>query len=265
MMSRSNPTQLNQEKVRPPVLYKYRDTNRDRLEQIIVANKLWANNPSKFNDPFDCFPFIDTTGSYEEAIDYINARILRTGTTVSRHDRRSLAREIQKKGLEGVDEAASTPDIWRETLNSFGVISLSKDDNNILLWSHYAENHTGVCIGFATDSEPFNLTYEVDYQLERPIFRPLAADRTNLMERILLRKASIWHYEEEWRHVRVVSSQRLTDFPPNALISITLGAACSPELEQLVRKFLSESRSNPQLYKARMDRRDFKLHIDRLL
>ncbi len=36
------------------------------------------------------------------------------------------------------------------------------------MWSHYANNHTGICIGFDTEVSPFNSTKKVTYNGERP-------------------------------------------------------------------------------------------------
>lgn len=47
-------------------------------------------------------------------------------------------------------------------LKSFGVVSFSKRNDSILMWSHYADSHKGFCIGFHTKIE-FRDAKEVYY------------------------------------------------------------------------------------------------------
>lgn len=44
--------------------------------------------------------------------------------------------------------------IKTNAVNAHGILSLSKTNENVLLWSHYAENHTGVAIKLNIAKDP---------------------------------------------------------------------------------------------------------------
>ena len=74
------------------------------------------------------------------------------------------------------------------------------------MWSHYAEKHEGLCLGFVI---PDNRTLHVNYVDERlspePLFRGKEQERVNAMEETLCTKFSHWKYEEEVRFFPILS------------------------------------------------------------
>ena len=50
----------------------------------------------------------------------------------------------------------------RDLGKKFGVVCMSKKWNNPLLWSHYADKHYGLCLGF--DLLDFSLIQNIDYR-----------------------------------------------------------------------------------------------------
>src|SRR5712664_3511303 len=52
----------------------------------------------------------------------------------------------------------------REMSRQFGMISFSKGWRNPLLWSHYADKHRGMCLGFDIDDRGLK---QVNYVTER--------------------------------------------------------------------------------------------------
>lgn len=57
---------------------------------------------------------------------------------------------------------------------SIGMLCLTEKEDNLLMWSHYAQNHEGFVIGFDTDHEFFSKTengtglWKVKYSFQRP-------------------------------------------------------------------------------------------------
>jgi Protein of unknown function (DUF2971) len=179
----------------PPRLYKYRalgGDNFERLESIFINNYLWSGSPLEFNDPFDCFPAIDTTGSAQEILAWTRRNVDRNFKGVSRQQRRANARNLANSigkdgGLGGGGSNDGGHEAWKQTLAKMGVVSLTAKPDDLLMWGHYADSHRGVCLEFDSSLLPFNLARRVQYVEERPIFRPFDADRSDLMERTLLR------------------------------------------------------------------------------
>lgn len=81
-----------------------------------------------------------------------------------------------------------------------GLLCFSKKWHNPLLWSHYANKHTGFALGFDL---PDNKAIEVTYLNERPLFQPNTLSpntgHTIFLEKLKKTKFSSWSYEEEVR------------------------------------------------------------------
>lgn len=103
--------------------------------------------------------------------------------------------------------SSHTPEA-RQVLGSFkkaqdsntGLLCFTKDWTKLLLWSHYADKHKGICLGFDLKQSTFQ---EVEYVNKR--LQPELDDEEqftlpeHLQRRLQLLKASDWCYEEELR------------------------------------------------------------------
>ena len=96
--------------------------------------------------------------------------------------------------------------IWRSFVQDFGkrfgVICFCRKWDNPLLWSHYAEKHYGVCLGF--DVTPYELADSIRYRKSMLPFTLDTSHKTgglgeNEMRQILMTKYSDWKYEDEVR------------------------------------------------------------------
>lgn len=83
----------------------------------------------------------------------------------------------------------------KEMEQRYGLICFSKQWDNPLLWSHYADMHRGICLGFEVDERGLR---PVRYVTERPDLR--IPPTIESMEEILFTKFKDWQYEEEWRN-----------------------------------------------------------------
>jgi hypothetical protein len=75
-----------------------------------------------------------------------------------------------------------------------GLLCFSKRWKSPVLWAHYANNHTGLCLGFDLASR---FAKEVAYVKER-IPKPRVLDE-EFMKQILFSKFEHWSYEHEYR------------------------------------------------------------------
>jgi len=81
-----------------------------------------------------------------------------------------------------------------EMNEKFGLICFSEDWVNPLLWSHYADKHRGICLGFEVDKLSLR---KIRYVKERPALRlPLTKETA---DQFLWTKYWDWKYEEERR------------------------------------------------------------------
>lgn len=90
-----------------------------------------------------------------------------------------------RRGIE-----ATKKQISEET----GIICFSKNWQNPVQWSHYAEKHIGICMAFDV---PGDCPMKVNYEKERlPVTLPIDE---GIMRKYLTTKFHHWKYEEEYR------------------------------------------------------------------
>ena len=105
--------------------------------------------------------------------------------------------------------------VWRRFVrgvgNHSGVLCFTRKWDNPVLWSHYADKHRGVCLGFDVPSE---LSAGVRYRdamlpFSLNLNHPSGGLGEDEMQEILFTKYSGWRYEDEMR-----VAVRLTDPEP---------------------------------------------------
>ncbi|MCK9365010.1 MAG: DUF2971 domain-containing protein [Syntrophales bacterium] len=88
-------------------------------------------------------------------------------------------------------------------MKNYGVLALSELNNNILMWSHYADSHRGICIEFErTDTNElgkWDYCIPVQYQQELPSFNLHELGDSKAVTQALSTKGKYWEYEQEWR------------------------------------------------------------------
>ncbi|MDF2415655.1 DUF2971 domain-containing protein [Aeromonas sp. 1HA1] len=116
-------------------------------------------------------------------------------------------------------------------LSHVGVVSLTETPRNILMWSHYANEHKGICIGYKTnfldhhrhkiDSilpafyRPIKVNYDnIRYDPHTDIFQ--SENRSQLVKKAILKtlitKGDDWIYEKEHRSIIPLSHHDYIQF-----------------------------------------------------
>jgi Protein of unknown function (DUF2971) len=252
--------------------YKYLPFSEGSLKAITEGTMKFTC-PLEFNDPFDCFPHYDTS--------HINhAPKLRPELFKAAGDRRGLspAQRLQQKGqfVARLKTRIEDDTFANDLLRQVGVVSLSKNGLNILMWSHYAQQHRGFVLefripvmgtpadlGLATDRL---LPFPVKYKLDRPVIQIGASNTEGLVETALLTKSIDWKYEAE---ERVISEDRQPGIFPyrrdDILCSVIAGMRMSEAnyktLESAVYKLAQGPIPNLKLFKATPKRTEYKLEV----
>ncbi len=143
-----------------------------------------------------------------------------------------------------------------QQLSSAGICSFSKARKNQLMWSHYADEHKGVCIGFkehkirphGSNIYPIDVTYQDKYPFENIIERfnyferfpgvnNLNSITGDILISILGTKYTSWKYERERRLVFAKSIAH--KFEPDAVNSIAFGLRMVERDKNTLRNLLS--------------------------
>lgn len=226
-------------------LYKYRtfDKKGYSLENL-KEGTLHCSKPSAFNDPFDCKIGITLEGLYEA----------KYGEKI-----KSMEAMLEKFGFVVQGEG--------------GLGCLCTDYKNRMMWSHYADSHTGFCIEYDfsehTGANLFDLPLPVIYAKDRPIFPwdVVIDNNEDNMQRAqlqivlsMLMKDNVWEYENEWRIF--VSSQKSSEYKMPKVSCIYLGVAISEENRTKILGIASEL--NIPVKQMKVDRGVYDLHAEKV-
>lgn len=252
---------------------------------------MYFANPSTFNDPLDCNPTLDCDSPREDLRDLLSALIKRRvaaevseslnrarlrGEKATAHAERRAASEASNvlsrltynatnpDYSEGVDQAETwllTNEIEEELHRYYarGVCCFSTSYANPLLWSHYGDQHQGLCIGYGLDRDPRPTPQPVLYGGSRSITTSalvaafVRSDRSSaqaLDQAVLLRKARCWGYEQEWR---LIGAQGLQE-SPMLLKEVTFGLRCPASVMHAVVEALKQRRNKISFFKMYEER-----------
>lgn len=250
----------------PKVLYRYRHLQgeyREWTKRILTDSVLHFARPSAFNDPFDCKVHFRPSVSREELKRKHVDLVRRYMPELNRAQLRAkVASDL--KSFDPEKFLAQMTSGLQDAIDGLGVLSFSATDRNILLWSHYAAGHTGICLKFvATDYTPFfGLAQPVDYIPDCPEIDLLSHTPDQQIQAFLLTKAIDWKYEEEWRIIDHDEGAGNKVFPEELLVGVTFGARMDPEDKEAIAEWVSGRKTPVQLSQASLGSGSFSLEIE---
>ncbi len=249
----------------PHRLYKYRQVDMFTSD-IFCRGVLWFSRPSAFNDPYDCVPVFDTTVDREgfrqhlmsgweetyphwtpaELTEYVNMQV-------------ALSWPLNEARVERYKHD------FKQRLESIGVFSASARNDSVLMWSHYADNHRGICLELDPSAVPPNVQFHrTQYQAKRPVIN-LFRDRREANRLAAGVKSCEWEYEQEWRLV-LEKTKSTPPFPceitlPEGMLKgVILGERIDDADRQRVQEWCSLLPVRPKIYQAGLDVSEFKVN-----
>jgi hypothetical protein len=237
----------------PRYLYKYRDTA--KTKEIVSSNKLWFANSCSFNDPFDSNLSVNPKFTNAELKRYVCNLI------ESPAERSISIKRFKRNPEEFVRLSAST---FNEVKQSLGTLSLSKTHSDILMWSHYADNHSGQVLELdvLSDLEFFSIPLEMNYEIG---YRPLKLFKDSKEEalRNLKTKARSWAYEQEVRIVKPYVG--LCSIKREALTKIYFGCSGDDqEKQELIELCKNKGLDKTRFYQAYRKHGKFELRFNKI-
>lgn len=255
----------------PQYLYRYRSLDGNSKEWVkdsILNSKYYLSSPNEFNDPFDCRPVFEFVGSNSELIKYLEHAAKKHEPTLNRQQRRDAARSF--RGSPDLDprrdeNLKSFKLQYRQTVTSrIGILCLSSAPDDILLWSHYADSHKGVCLKFATTNTVFGTSQPVVYKTSRPSVNPLRHKPDQMLDHVFLTKSEHWKYEKEWRLISYEKGAGIYSVPDEALVEVILGAQCSEDDRTQVVEWIKARNHVTGLSEAIISEENFSLKIRKI-
>jgi hypothetical protein len=244
-------------------LYKYGSFKGEGLaylKEVLLDSKIYLSSPFKFNDPFECRPRLEIGTSQEDR----NTAMQEVLSILSKRppncpsEKTKLDASITLSMLD--DFYHSRGNQYESLLGDFGVYCLSAKRDNLLMWAHYGQAHTGYCLEFdASDGTFFGKAHKVHYQEEYPVIRIIPLD-PNRGKKGLLTKSSDWAYEEEWRLINAKECGHI-NFPPHELIGIILGCKTTDEVAGRIGEMVSRHQYPIRVSRAAINSNCYKLDI----
>jgi len=201
--------------VNSSTFYRYNSIEEnDYWRSVLFDNIVFPSSASSFNDPFDCVIKWDTS--------VLDTPEMRKGLVASMKKSRvlKLNKLDENKILYGENVVNSLNSIMKPYNNSYNalntmqnvfeenaeiirkvikIICFTEINNSDLMWSHYAQNHTGYCI----ECDFSNKDYVDNIKPIKYTDDPLAFDKSSSLRKYIhdsiLRKSTKWAYEKEWR------------------------------------------------------------------
>ncbi|MCK4783807.1 MAG: DUF2971 domain-containing protein, partial [Desulfobacteraceae bacterium] len=158
----------DENKVELDALYKYGKFDK-HTEKLFTHNEIYFSSPDEFNDPFDSKPRIICEGNKQQIENYLCELYGKKYPGRSKEEiLADVKREIITKGKERtvLKEALETSRDRDRIRKMLGVYCCSEKRDNILMWAHYAKQHTGFCLEFDIDNDffrPITCAIKVEY------------------------------------------------------------------------------------------------------
>lgn len=188
----------------------------------------------------------------------------------------------EKKEFEKIVLSHANPSLMSDSvkliIQEFGVLCLSKSKNNSLMWSHYANSHTGVMFELSESHLDIdesicidNVSYqeslpELEYSDLLGINAYLFKDNANILtKKNIFVKSSEWSYEQEVRLFRAITNEnRLLKFPEEAFKSIYLGCKITNSAKNEIINHIKKHLPNTSIFQLEIDKTKYQLNSKKI-
>lgn len=220
----------------PKKLYRYRSFSFDEMQyryNEIVKGELYLQSPKNLNDPFEAcsllhapdpanyirdkkryeseFSGIIPEDRYKEIFSNSNDNWLESlfyyiSETIGNHASvNENAEKLKKLAMYSVE--VSNSEFSEISRGIVKLASFSTKPNNLPMWHHYTNGHSGICLEYNTDAiidiYPKNRLFPVYYVEQLPdvvsMISSKACPKHSLYEYLAMHKLNDWCYENEWR------------------------------------------------------------------
>ncbi len=257
--------QSKQPETLPNVLYKYicwTDKPRDKKKNILKKNILHFSNPIDFNDPFDSMLPVVFDEKYRNSQQFYrdfleNDNFLgKSNYSLQEIEAISMDRFLNPDKVI-YDTAVMTETIRKSTIEKVRISCFTTTKDNMLMWSHYADHHKGICIGFRTNlmqDSDLVMYAKVQYAKQFPKLTQLRRSRT------LFVKSTDWSYEKEYRMLNIDAHSQIR-YHRQAVCEVVIGYKMAETVRDSLVAFLTKSYPNIRIADAVPNPTKFKMDI----
>lgn len=206
--------------------YKFMPLNDYTLENI-SKNQIWFSCPLDFNDPFDFLIPFDYTFSdkkFREKVPHI--------PNYSKDQYEDMVKLYKNNPIK----LKKWSDIGiKRFVSKMRVACFCEEKKEILMWSHYADFHKGICLKFDSNKDRY-FFYEEDWNIHKmeigKVYYPKNFEKINILEndpkvfeKQAFTKYHKWKYEKEHR---IISTVDAIQYNKNCLVEVNFGCKLKP-------------------------------------
>lgn len=230
----------------PKMLYKYRKFDLFSLK-MLTNGTVYFSDPRNFNDPLDCKPEIlvdvdldSLEGLCMRMTDQSSKILHECKLAAAFHQGDTTEKEAYLIYLLG----NRVKEVLHSDLGMNGVLSLAESWSCPLMWSHYGDQHNGICLGYETRSS-YELIKNIDYEGTRCIkcsdlvdsyINGCSTAKERIKDAFFFTKANDWKYEREWR---LISDRPGEESSPFKLTEIYFGMRCDHAIKASIVNLMS--------------------------
>ncbi|WP_368289308.1 DUF2971 domain-containing protein (plasmid) [Kluyvera intermedia] len=236
------------------MLYKYvgnvdDDKVIEYLDAFVEKGTIYASRALDFNDPAELKVIFEFNAEFE----VVKQRFHQARPEKTEQEFWKWYRSFNEHSRWGVEYST------REySLTTKGIVCLTHKNDNFLMWSHYANSHTGFCIGFddsfSHSIEDRGVEGDVVYVDSYPRYNYYTDAPEDYLKATYLHKGKPWAYENEYRVI--TEGAGIKKFDKSLIKEITLGCRASSKLQDYACKQINKG---IDVYKMTLDCDSYKL------
>ena len=301
--------EISANKINPGRLYRYRSCDtpffEQELERMLLKEEIYFPRQTQLNDPFDCQPVFEKGTTQKEYFKHIHPVITAIRT--------EMAREVSLINYTPEEMCASiTLNIMSEKLStvkhhydirigkmiaemfaSLGVLSLTTDNNNLVMWSMYANRGNGICVALEGLRFDIGAKYDIapvqaHYTTTRPIFNYWGAAALFLhmtsaaaqyvpeesqqwllesleQSRYAWTKHERWRYEDEYRLIAYQSGGEYLNMTPAKISALYIGDNVLQNTKNLILSIIGKCARPIPTYIAAVSNTKYAMTFSRIL
>lgn len=270
------------------MLFKYLPVDRvDVLEKLEIRFSPLLS----LNDPFESQPLIDIKNKIDEVLQQQleNLDEIWDKTTIEEKtpENRKLLEEKRYEVIANAENITNPFSLGRKLIDflndRFGVLCLSRTEDSLLMWSHYADQGRGLVIGF-DDQHDFFKQPTLSGRLTKPMPVIYTNKRSKVIpneekyfEKLFCEKPRDWAYEEEERLFRLYLNKKdgigkdiygmeiiLSYLPKDAIKAVFIGYNSTEETKKKIFAAIKQHNITCSLFQSRVSLNEYKIEFDEI-
>lgn len=231
------------------IVYRF-DSIKNALK-VLTNETIYFEDPKKFNDPFELHSGFFT-------LNFDNFQPWLDKQTLPIAEKMKLL-ELKDRDSKKLEEICFN--FTEEYKSSHGIYCLSKIHKNLLMWSHYADKHKGVCFGFEFNPDLLvdkgisitSVQYTtnlnpVDFFNKPPLYHLIWLNTKSLC----------WEYENEIRMIKY-NYVGIEHIDLANIKEIYFGASSEPNDIARIKKIVSDKKLKVRLHKYDLSNDSYEL------